>query len=254
MSHLTTLALEGESIPTISLRLSSLSDLHWLDLHGKIECSPTFEYDWPQRLSKLFLCFTHLDEDPLPSLGKLSGLRVLFLLNKSYRGRNMICPHSSFPELRTLQVEYLTQLEEWTLNDRGMPRLRNLTISRCKKLINLPPGLKSLASLEELVLSGMFTTLNASVDMENIRHVPFVTIDNVRIIKEESSQECKVTTNRLNPRTGSSHDRPVRGSYLKLRNRCQRGQYVDQSTTSVCETTQSTNVFRESTQSTATIT
>ena len=33
--------------------------------------------------------------------------------------------------------------------------------------------------------------------------------------------ECESTTNRLKPRTGSNHDRPVCGRYLKSRNRCQ---------------------------------
>ena len=186
-SHLTTLKLSGTSIPAISLMLSNIGDLHWLFLSGTIKMPNTLRYEWPSRLSTLTLYGTELDQDPLPSLGKLTDLRVLVLLRNSYRGREMTCPSDTFPQLRILRVEYLAQLEKWVVDNRAMPRLKNLRISGSRELTMLPQGLKSLDNLENLFLLNLSSTLYARVhkengeDWENIQHIPSIIIENVRV-------------------------------------------------------------------------
>ena len=159
LSCLTTLQLQGESIPAISLTLPSLRNLHWVGIRGRIQPPQPEEYQWPQRISTLNLDGTELDKDPFPSLGELTGLRVLELLRNAYCGGEMTCPPDSFPELRNFYVLGLPQWEKWNLGDRAMPRLRTLTIMRCRKL-ELPQRLKSLDSLEKLILQSLSESLH----------------------------------------------------------------------------------------------
>ena len=185
LSCLTTLELEGLSLPVISLMLSNLDNLQSVKINGQIQSPQPFKYQWPSRLSTLILDGTRLDQDPLPSLGTLTDLRVLKLLHNAYTGREMICPCDSFPQLRRLKLIRLTHLEEWKVDDRAMTRLQSLSIINCEELMKLPQGLKGLANLEELFLSLMSTLLYARVqeengeDWENIKHIPSITIPNV---------------------------------------------------------------------------
>ena len=187
-SFLTTLELEGELIPTILSILSGLRDLHTLILIGQIQGFPqTHSYQWPYGLSILKLSDTFLDQDPLPSLGKLWNLRVLDLRMDAYRGKEMTCPRNAFPQLRTLNVHYLNWLEKWTLDDGVMLRLENLVMCGLKNLTMLPQGLKNLTYLKKLTLANMSAALNAQVnkengeDWENIQHIPCITVDHVFI-------------------------------------------------------------------------
>ena len=185
LSCLTTLELEGLSLPVISLLLSNLDNLQSVKIKGQIRSPQHFEYRWPSRLSTLILDGTRLDQDPLPSLGTLTDLRVLKLLHNAYTGREMICPCDSFPQLQRLKLTRLTHLEEWKVDNRAMPRLQSLSIINCEELMKLPQGLKGLANLKKLYLSLMSTLLYARVqeengeDWENIKHIPSITIPNV---------------------------------------------------------------------------
>ena len=184
-SYLTALELSGKSIPAIGLMLSNLENLHRVFFNGRIQFSQPLQYQWPSRLSILNLLHTELDQDPLPSLGRLRKLRVLNLGFNSYHGTEMICHRDSFPQLQTLSFGSLTRLEEWKLDDGAMPCLRSLKIVCCEKLMKLPQGLKSLADLEELFLSHMSTSFYARIqkddgeDWESIQHVPSINISDV---------------------------------------------------------------------------
>ena len=192
-SYLATLELSGKSIPATGLMLSNLENLHRVFFNGRIQFPQPLQYQWPSRLSILNLLRTKLDQDLLPSLGRLGNLRVLNLGFNSYHGTEMICHRDSFPQLQTLSFGSLTRLEEWKLDDGAMPCLRSLKIIRCEKLMKLPQGLKSLADLEELFLSYMSTSFYARIQQDNggdweiIQHIPSITIDSVRIVKEERS-------------------------------------------------------------------
>ncbi|CAA6670809.1 unnamed protein product [Spirodela intermedia] len=189
-SRLTTLELAGESIPASLLTLSSLEYLHTMGLLGQMESplqSQAVSYQWPSNLCNLTLWDSGLVQDPLPSLGKLSDLRVLLLLRNSYRGTEMACPYDGFPKLQTMRLEYLGELEQWTVDDGAMPCLRTLMINSCKKLKTLPQGLKGLASLKEFTLLNMPSEFYSRVkkeegdDWEKIAHIPSITVNRQKI-------------------------------------------------------------------------
>ena len=186
--RLATLEIQGKSIPAILVMLSSLRDLHTLKLFGQIESFPqTFSYQWPPKLSMLKLSNTMLDQDPLPSLGKLFHLRILDLGVDAYCGKEMTCPCNTFLQLQTLHIYYLTPLEKWTLADGAMPYLEDLMVCGSQNLTMLPQGLKRLARLAKLTLRDMSAALFARLnrengeDWENIRHIPSITVDSLLI-------------------------------------------------------------------------
>ncbi|PIA38241.1 hypothetical protein AQUCO_02800129v1, partial [Aquilegia coerulea] len=91
--------------------------LQKLKLHGKIYKLPS---QLPSNLIQLNLICTHLSEDPMPTLKKLQHL--LFLeLRVSHEGKEMVCSAQGFPQLQHLQIKYLDQLEEWTVEEGAMP-------------------------------------------------------------------------------------------------------------------------------------
>ena len=187
-SLLTTLELEGESIPAILSILTDLRHLHTLILIGQLQGFPrTLSYQWPQELSMLKLSNTWVDQDPLPSLGKLLKLQELDLRMDAYCGKEMICPHNTFPQLRTLNLHYLNLLEKWTLDGGAMPHLENLVMCGSKNLTRLPQGLKNLNNLKKLTLVNMSAALYSQVnkengeDLKNIQHIPCITVDHVSI-------------------------------------------------------------------------
>ncbi|KAI8025496.1 Sister-chromatid cohesion protein 3 [Camellia lanceoleosa] len=114
------------------------------------------------------LC-TELEEDPMPTLGKLPNLRTLILGFDSYIGKEMVCssgPSSisggggeggyggcdggGFPKLINLSLWGLRNLEEWRVEQGAMPCLFRLLIVACPKLKEIPDGLKFITTLRQL--------------------------------------------------------------------------------------------------------
>ncbi|WZZ49200.1 hypothetical protein YC2023_049307 [Brassica napus] len=63
--------------------------------------------------------------------------------------------HDMMRELCNLKIRYLDNLEEWIVEEGSMPCLRTLSIVYCKKLKELPEGLKYITSLKELKITDM---------------------------------------------------------------------------------------------------
>ncbi|KAF7112883.1 hypothetical protein RHSIM_RhsimUnG0183000 [Rhododendron simsii] len=98
--------------------------------------------------------------EQLPPLGKLHFLKILFI-NGMYSVKcfDLECygdGEISFEALEKLALEEMPSLEEWTTMDRQdvFPRLRELDITSCPKLTNLPalPTLKRLGIRENEML------------------------------------------------------------------------------------------------------
>ena len=82
----------------------------------------------------------------------------------------MVCSKGGFPQLRSLVLFELDDLEEWTVGERTMPNLRRLEIKKCKDLQKIPNGLKYITSLEELEIKAMPKPFTDSLDI--IQHMP----------------------------------------------------------------------------------
>ncbi|GMP37667.1 hypothetical protein CsSME_00009251 [Camellia sinensis var. sinensis] len=124
---------------------------------------------FPPNLTKLWLRHTELEEDPMPTLEKFPNLRTLCLLKDSYIGKAMVCssgPSSisgggggggyggcdggGFPKLISLELWNIENLEEWRVEQGAMPCLFHLQIGGCRKLKEIPDGLRFITTLREL--------------------------------------------------------------------------------------------------------
>ncbi|RVW81175.1 putative disease resistance protein [Vitis vinifera] len=134
---------------------SSHAYLYRVYLGGKLEKLPEqFEF-YPPNLLKLKLWGCELRDDPMMILEKLPSLRMLELFFDAYVGRKMICSFGGFLQLECLFLYKLNELEELTVEEGAMSRLKTLQIWHCNKMKKLPHGLLQLTNLEKLSLEGL---------------------------------------------------------------------------------------------------
>ncbi|XP_021824981.1 probable disease resistance RPP8-like protein 2 [Prunus avium] len=145
MCYLQSLSLEvmnNETFPT-STGLSHFQHLHKLCLKGKIEKLPDV-CEFPPNLVKLSLIGSELQKDSIGKLERLPYLKMLVLGNQSYKWRELVCSSEGFPQLQVLHLVSLRALEEWTVEENAMMKLKHLKIQRCLKLKKIPERLKLL--------------------------------------------------------------------------------------------------------------
>ncbi|XP_057467176.1 toMV resistance protein Tm-2(2)-like [Actinidia eriantha] len=123
------------SVSWSPLNLPRCENLHKLSLGFYINNFPDLD-KLPPNLTKLILKFTQLVKSSLETLKKLPKLKVLKLGKLSYQGRQIICSGGpdNFPQLETFEIHDLPQLEELIVEGRAMPRLKKLSIVRCRGL------------------------------------------------------------------------------------------------------------------------
>ena len=103
-------------------------------------------------LIQLKLYQTRLEEDPMLVLGRLPNLRILILLWNYYVGEKMKCPQGGFLVLQFLQMQELSQLEDFSIEETTTPNLKTLKIELCDKITRFPDGLLRLEKLQRLKL------------------------------------------------------------------------------------------------------
>ncbi|XP_039144946.1 probable disease resistance protein RF9 [Dioscorea cayenensis subsp. rotundata] len=108
---------------------------------------------FPQQLLKLTLYNSKLEQDPMATLEKLPRLKYLLLYN-AYTGKQMICSATGFPQLLSLRISCLDDLEEWKIEEKAMSCLKSLDINTCGRLKMIPEGLKNVP-LDQLKLLSM---------------------------------------------------------------------------------------------------
>ncbi|XP_042485892.1 probable disease resistance RPP8-like protein 4 isoform X2 [Macadamia integrifolia] len=115
-------------------------------------------HDFGSNLTALTLSLTQLDTDPMPILEKLPKLNLLRLFSKSFIGKRMQCVSQGFLQLRVLKIWRLEKLEEWIVEDKAMPNLKELEIRSCKILKMLPNLPKTLTELKLTEMPKQFTS------------------------------------------------------------------------------------------------
>ncbi|KAG6389168.1 hypothetical protein SASPL_150627 [Salvia splendens] len=116
------------SMPNLHM-LHVLESLTQLKLDGLIT-RPLRTTDFPPNISYLTLVDTCLNQDPMPTLGKLPKLFYLSLRN-AYTGREMVITWDSFPELGVLILGELWNLRNVIVKRYTMPMLERLEINSC---------------------------------------------------------------------------------------------------------------------------
>ncbi|XVF70117.1 hypothetical protein PTKIN_Ptkin11bG0136600 [Pterospermum kingtungense] len=126
--------------------LSSCVNICELSLRVKIGKLPEYQH-FSSNIAYLLLKDSKLEEDPMPTLGKLSSLRILELCYKAFTGKEMVCSAKCFPKLDSLTLSELENLEELKVDGGAMPGLRHLEIHDCENLKKLPDGLRFITTL-----------------------------------------------------------------------------------------------------------
>ncbi|KAK0595431.1 hypothetical protein LWI29_006572 [Acer saccharum] len=168
------------SIPATSLpSLQGLSEVHRLTklfLQGRINTIPG-PREFPPNISQLTLQSSFLSMNPMDVLKQLPKLSILRMRNQSYMGDQMAISAGGFRLLNFLELEGLDELQVLTIENGAMPRLRHLRISSCRELKELPVGIMSATTLQELEIIRMpiaFVNRLRGDDSHKVKHIPSI--------------------------------------------------------------------------------
>lgn len=99
---------------------------------------------------------SHLQgNDWIIALGQLSYLKSLFLRKDSYEGSQLILRDGAFPQLEIFMFHYLPNLAECRIEEGALVCLRYSTIITCPKLKRLPEVLRTITTLQRLLVVEM---------------------------------------------------------------------------------------------------
>ncbi|KAL8160282.1 hypothetical protein V2J09_001819 [Rumex salicifolius] len=114
--------------------LSDFQNLHKLAIKGEISMPLTVGM-FPNCIKDLTLKHTKLKQDIVPVLGKLPGLKRLFLDHESFTGKKITFTRGSFPQLTYLKLRYLGNLEELDMTEaEHLSRLQKPDVKHCWQL------------------------------------------------------------------------------------------------------------------------
>ncbi|EFH67819.1 hypothetical protein ARALYDRAFT_474150 [Arabidopsis lyrata subsp. lyrata] len=124
-----------------------------------------------------------LVDDPFLVLEKLPNLKILQLFEGSFVGSKLCCSKNGFPQLHSLTLSELENLEEWTVEDGAMMRLVSMELKCCKQLKSVPEGTRFLKNLQEVEIGNMKKAfkdklISGGEDFYKVQHVPCVVFEN----------------------------------------------------------------------------
>ncbi|KAF3434066.1 hypothetical protein FNV43_RR25169 [Rhamnella rubrinervis] len=170
-------------------RLSSCHSLSQLSVTGKVHSIDSHILSClPAKLNKLALHRTHLEQDPMPVLEKLSDLRCLKMKEFAYRGDKLVCSAYGFPKLETLQFYGLEDLKEWHVEEGALQSLKRLDIQNLRRMKMIPDGLRFVSCLRELNIKYMGRSFCERLqvihgiegaDYYKVRHIPSISISDI---------------------------------------------------------------------------
>ncbi|XP_071723001.1 putative disease resistance protein At1g50180 [Rutidosis leptorrhynchoides] len=145
LNHLSTLSLSCRDDINISGIVSSplLPALTKLHVEGRLTKLPA-AHELRAKLTCLYLWWSHLEEDPMPTLEQLPSLEKLRLDDDTFIGEEMVCSDGGFPQLKTLIIHRCEKLKEFTIHKGAMCVLSHLEISECLELKKVPRHLRNL--------------------------------------------------------------------------------------------------------------
>ncbi|KAF7126659.1 hypothetical protein RHSIM_Rhsim11G0186300 [Rhododendron simsii] len=153
--------------------------LHKLVLYGSLTELPLPDAFSPN-LTHLNLFADGLKEDPMPTLEKLPNLRRLNVRWGEWK--KMVCSAGGFPQLISLELWHIYDVEEWRVERGAMPSLLDLRIMGCKKLKEIPDGLRFVTTLRGLVIFDASQELKDRLreggeDFSKVQHVQSIIVD-----------------------------------------------------------------------------
>ncbi|XP_073359892.1 disease resistance protein RPM1-like [Aegilops tauschii subsp. strangulata] len=116
---------------------------------GALDESPIFQAFGGQNLCSLALSWSHLREDPLPSLSRLSNLTRL-QFTRAYNGQQLAFLTGWFPKLKILSLRDLTNLSRLEIQQGATASLEKLALVNLNSMTEVPPGIEFLTPLRFL--------------------------------------------------------------------------------------------------------
>ncbi|KAI3942086.1 hypothetical protein MKW92_029659 [Papaver armeniacum] len=157
--------------------LSCCHNLHRLVLQGRLDGGLNLQ-KYPPNLSKLTLSWSRLEKDPMETLQHLPNLKLLELSYQAFKGEEMVCSTKGFPQLQVLRLYFMGQLKKWTIDQGGMPCLKELELGGLPELSMLPEGLRFITTLKKLTIGSDMPTIKERVvrevgeDWYKVQHIP----------------------------------------------------------------------------------
>ncbi|KAJ0234553.1 putative disease resistance protein [Hirschfeldia incana] len=165
----------------ITQLVSAFANLSELELFLQLEKLPG-EQSFSSDLGALRLWQCGLVDDPFLVLEKLPNLKILQLFEGSFVGSKLHCSVNGFPQLHSLTLSQLENLEEWVVEDGAMACLASLELKCCKRLKSVPEGIRFLKKLQEVEIGNMTKAFKDNLasggeDFYKIQHVPCVVFE-----------------------------------------------------------------------------
>ncbi|KAJ8751297.1 hypothetical protein K2173_016479 [Erythroxylum novogranatense] len=178
MNALQSLSFVSNEDSTVNLVIAGCPHLYKLHIEGQIEKLPE-HYQFSSNLAKLDLQGSKLTVDPMATLEKLPNLRILRLQMDSYLGKQMVCSDNGFPQLKSLFLYDLPNLEDWRVEEEAMPNLCRIEISNCTSLKMIPDGLRFVTALQDLEIRSMLKAFRTRLeiggeDYNKIQRIPSI--------------------------------------------------------------------------------
>ncbi|XP_078156585.1 disease resistance protein RPM1-like [Carex rostrata] len=155
LSHLSINASDENEI--LQLEELNLPQLQKLDLYGKLKEtmleSPLFKIS-ENNIQSLWLWWSQLQNDPLPSLSHCRNLTWLTLI-RAYEGQRLIFQEGWFPKLKRLNLNIMPNLIQVEMEQGTMASLEEIWLRELKKLVEVPKGIQHLVSLKGMVCDDM---------------------------------------------------------------------------------------------------
>ncbi|EEF40596.1 putative disease resistance protein At1g50180 [Ricinus communis] len=177
-NHLESLSFVSNEDYTLVQIITGCPNLYKLHIEGQIEKLPEC-HQFSSNLAKLNLQGSKLLEDPMMTLEKLPNLRILRLQMDSFLGTLMVCSDKGFPQLKSLLLCDLPNLEDWKVEEGAMSNLCHLEISNCTSMKMVPDGLRFITCLQEMEIRSMLKAFKTRLeeggdDYYKVQHVPSV--------------------------------------------------------------------------------
>ncbi|KAI3957585.1 hypothetical protein MKW92_027749 [Papaver armeniacum] len=156
--------------------LSCCHNLHRLLLNGRLDGGLNL-LKYPPNLSKLILRWSNLEKDPMETLQYLPNLKLLELYC-AFTGEEMVCSTKGFPQLQVLRIRSIVHLKKWTIDQGGMPCLKELELDGLENLSILPEGLRFITTLKKLTIGYEMPTIAERVvrevgeDWYKVQYIP----------------------------------------------------------------------------------
>ncbi|KAL3497696.1 hypothetical protein ACH5RR_040428 [Cinchona calisaya] len=138
--------------------------LQKLELIGCLNRLPNW-FESLKYLTFLYLEFSHIQEDFLPSLQILPSLAFL-QIQKAYSGKLLKFRKGGFPKLNKLHLVELLQLDCVQVEEGSLSNLKELSLVHCLALKVLPQGIEHIISLQRLNLEEMPQELIESLQID----------------------------------------------------------------------------------------